>query len=608
MNRVSQSLQINNTPSQDVPTWPFWDQEMFDTFRESLKLWETEDQFSETLTFGKTLTTDSTVCALGTQNRKVADLYGNLTGRHVQVITALEELQQLNNPKVVIATWDQLCVEDFGLLYEVSVAKAPIGLLVANGPRELMLRALTTAAIVRNSRNLQSLRDLPTHAVIGLEGQEAAASHFDQITGPGSDSLTIQQILNGPSSILGFVGHSDGVDARLSKNSTLCARVQCKSVDLNNRPANCDVTGYCHRQHLTRFDALSTGRLIAPSSISARVVLMMSCYVARPSDCSVHPVHGLMSQLLQNPYVGAVVAPWEVAFPSVPELLEISSLLIDGHNLRKTLANYYHSSQGALNGCNRYLLFGDPSIRVKSINGLAKSFSPKQHSITTSRSDKNRVSLPVSTNGWLRARLERISRKPIRNSDGALRVSEQMLRQAFQSLELIESKGSSARLNELVLQAILNFEGSSFVHWFEEAIGLPKHLNQPTFCFGCGERGRLLRLETRFGARWMACCTQCDSFYADAPAGSKLINAGFTLTNQGDILHDLKLQKSSVIMMNLRSSMEVRTTWLLNKPFDYSSLPPGRSWLWLHALSSETYVAYSRMIDNRPIEGNLNAY
>jgi hypothetical protein len=547
---------------------------------------------------------DETAYALGKKNQALASLYARLTGRRMEVVDSAREVLEGANPGVVIATWDQLTVPDLELFYEFSRTARPLGLLVAGSKQHLRMRILISAASLWRGRISEPLPRLPASAIVALDGSEKAASHFDHLAGLDCDPQAVNRLLNGPSSILGFLGHSDGVDARLSSRATLCSRLEPAPVDLGMRPPNCDTTGYCHRRHLARSDAIASGSLISPRTAAARLVIMMSCYVARPADCSVHPHNGLMFQLLHNPRVGAVIAPWEVAYPSVAELLEMAAPLLAGHILGEALADFYRQAPGAVRQCNRYLLFGDPATRVAAAAAAAKEAGPADRppvpaTIAGDRTPARTVPQPIAR--WFRSRLERFARVQARNSAGELKISEDSLADAFNALEVLERNGPEAAAHEALLRVLLAYEGSSFVHWFEDAAELPEYVDRPTICFGCGAKGRLFRVVSRFGARWLACCTQCDSFYADAPEGSALIDAKFSVNARGRIAHTLPTWREGVVMMNLRSPLEERTTWKIEEPFDFSTLPPGRAWLWLHALSEDGLTSYSRIIDNRPI-------
>lgn len=553
-----------------------------------------------------------TVCALGASNRENAELYGHMTGRQVCVSPSLRDALAQANPTVLVATWDQLRVAELDLLHSFSIRSRPVGLLVGNSPEQLRLRLLISGALVHGSRTATALPALPASAIIGRGTGEMAAELFDRVSDAEADRETVLRVLSGPSSVLGFIGHSDGVDARLSNRATLCARVETGTVDLHRRPANCDTTGYCHRRQMARVDALASNALLSPSTVAARVVLMMSCYVASPVDCSVHPAHGLLSQLLHNPMVGAIIAPWEVAYPYVEELLQLARPLLRGSTIGEALTGFFRSAPGTLRGCNRYLLFGDPAVRATS----PPTFSAHQEDDRTRLfgttgavppppavqkiAGRRRIAKTTPVD-WLQARLDRIAAEPLRTATGQLRVSDEALARARQAVADVRLPGKKSDSYEALLRVVLAFEGSTFVHWLEEGLGLPEFVDRRTSCFGCGAQGRLFRLESRFSVRWLACCTQCASFYADTPEGSELIDGNFAVDPHSAIRHSLPALRDGAILLNLRSSLETRTTWRLDQPFDFSALPPGRSWLWLHALSDEGMVSYSRMIDNRPV-------
>jgi hypothetical protein len=234
--------------------------------------------------------------------------YALITGRTMQIVNCPEEIPSIDIPTVVVATWPQLHVLRPRPALQHVVDQAPMGVIVGNSEQDLRQRALVSAALVYRSSVSQPLPPLPANAIVGQAGIEEANRFFDRTSGPESDPQAVCEVLQGPSSILGFLGHCDGVDARLSRDAILSARVDPLTLDLEQRPANCDVTGYCHR-HLTRVDAVSSVGLISPRVIAARTVLMMSCYVARPADCSVHPTHGLLSQLLGSPRMAGAPRP-----------------------------------------------------------------------------------------------------------------------------------------------------------------------------------------------------------------------------------------------------------------------------------------------------------
>lgn len=628
------------------PVWPCADRGAFNSLRRSLETFgvRLEELSSSEVTSAKAAPDASdTVVALGEANFEQAQLYAHLTGRAARVISRVTDLRDVACPAALVATWPQLGVADLSVLYDESVSRAPIGLIVGLGRHDLHHRALICAGVAFASRHFADLPELPTHAVIGSGNAEEAAADFDRVTSRSSGPAELSEVLRGPASILGFVGHSDGVDASLSSRATLCARVEPDPIELDRRPANCDLTGYCHRRHLAKADALATRELISPRQIEARVMLMLSCYIARPSDCSVHPQQGLLAQMLQSARVGAVVTPWEVAYPSVAELTSLARLQREGRTIGSALAAFFRVAEGVQRGCNRYLLLGDPETcaigacrpfyATAPASGASQASTrvvPTAAATATATAKGTATRLPlielhavagaaVTTTlrrrtpgwdalGWFGARVERLARNRKCNSRGERCVPDDMLARARAAASAIEAAQDRRPLYKDLLRAILSFEGSSFVHWMEDARSIPEFVKRDTECFGCGLPGRLFRVETYYSTRWMACCTQCDSFYADTPADSPLLDVSFSVRPGGEIEHTLGALPNGVIAMNLRSSLEIRTTWFLGEPFDLKALPPGRSWLWLHALCDDGLYSYSRMIDNRPLPSQQEAH
>jgi hypothetical protein len=169
-------------------------------------------------------------------------------------------------------------------------------------------------------------------------------------------------------------------------------------------------------------------------------------------------------------------------------------------------------------------------------------------------------------------------------------------RAALASLHSAEDRRDNYRR---LLRLILAYEASIFVHWSETAEELPCFIDRTTHCFGCGAAGRLFAHRSSLFTRWTARCTQCNSFYADTPAGSELIDCSFSITPQRTIEHAIPSLPNQAIALNLRTSLEHRTTWFWGEPYDLLGLPPGRSWLWLYSLSDHGLHAYSRLLDNR---------
>lgn len=592
-----------------APVWPCHKQYMLQDLRKTLELSgleltciALEDTEPAILCPGA----DEIVVALSADNRREAELYANLTHRSVYTISCLEELSHLSNVAVLIATWDQIHVSDFEAIYEYCGALTSIGLIVGFDREDLHYRVLISAAFAYASQTMVDLPELPTHAIVGTGMSETLSDFFTRTSSAETESEVVFSLLRGPSSVLGVLSHSDGVDACLSSRAVLCPRVNQAPIERSYRPANCDCTDYCHRLQRGRPEALSSGQLISPGSIATRVLLMLSCYAAIPEDSSVHPEHGLMRELLHNPCVGAIVAPWEVAICYPEELSMLARLLAEGMDIGTSLYLFRRTAPGSINGCNRYLLFGDPSTRACSIPHLARS-DPSSYLQAVWRN------IVIEPTGRVEARA---SAPTIGHDDNSLLTSWICARMGKLMQYIKLDATGIARVNALIpdlyssftrrvayrefLRVILSHERAGFVHWYEgDELGLPQFIDRVTFCFGCGAKGRLFRLQSRYSIRWMASCTQCNIYYADTPEGSELIDKSFYLTLDGKIAHNLPPLPNGVIGMSLIPPHGSNTAWLIDEEFNLTVLPPGRSWLWLHYLSDEGLYSFSRMLDNR---------
>lgn len=560
---------------------------------------------------------DEIVVALDPKNRKEAELYANLTRRSVYTIVSLSELSQIKNVAVIIATWSQLSVSALEAIYEYSAARTSVGLIVGFDQEDLYRRVLISSAFAHASSTMVDFPPLPSHAILDCAAPATLSTFFSQISSPETQSKDVLSLLRGPSSILGIIGHSDGVDACLSLHAILCPRVEGNPDDTSWRSANCDSTGYCHRLRRDRTEALISEELIAPQNIATRILLMLSCYVALAEDCSVNPRHGLMRALLRNPRVGAIVTPWEIANCYPEELLLLAQLLNQGMDIGKSLYLFRRTAQGSLNECNRYLLFGDPSIRVSSISQVARSIT---HLIETGdtytgigrirRMDISAVTpttinddIPLPTS-WIKAHMEKLMQQPKLDTNGRPSINESLLIQAYARIADLDSPLTRRGAYRELLKAILFHEKASFIHWYGgDALELPTLVNTVTHCISCAAKGRLYRLRSRYSTRWMAACTRCNTYYADTPEGSDLINKSFSVTLDGRIEHNLPPLPNEVIGMNFVSSLGNHTAWLLGEEFDLTAIPPGCSWLWLHCLSDKGICSFSRMIDNRDSAG-----
>lgn len=545
------------------------------------------------------------VCALSRECSEQAELYGHITGRRTKVVGSLSEAFALERPAVVVATFDQLRAQELEQLYEFSRRSKPVGVLAAVSTEQLSQRLYVSGALANSSALLAALPPLPSAALLSFGKDELASMLFDHVSDPDSEPLVVEKILRGPSSILAFQGHSDNVDARLSSRATLCTRMNQKGFNAVSRPANCDLTGYCPRVNQRQEEAFASGKLLSPAAIAARVLLMMSCYVGSPADGAVDPGATLLSQLLQNPKIGAVVASWEIVVNDTNELLGFVAPLLRGRTVGEALSSFYSSATGAQRGCSRYLLFGDPATRVVGQATNADASSARRRSVTVfslaALRASRKLSVPPADTpvvDFLSARLERLRASAAVAAPDDAAVAESLTVADSAIGELRRLGGNRARYERL-LATMLAIKGFGFARWFEDGAEQPEAIERATRCFGCGSAGRLFRVVSRFSVRWLACCAHCQAFYADVPEGSSLVDATFEIAAGNAVVDSLPEGPERSTMLQLQSPLDERTTWRRNEMFDFTSLPAGRSWLSLYAVGDDGVFTLVRMIDTR---------
>lgn len=537
------------------------------------------------------------VCALGRRHGDLAESYSKICGRQAIIVPNVAALWRVRRPSVLIASWQQLVLADFDSLYRLSVDRGTVGLIVAQSHEQLRRRAALCARLVGKFRSCRQL--LPAQAIIGMPIPRGDLGVLDRVADENATAETVREILRGPSSILGFIGHSDGIDSRLSLNATLCARKDHRELDTATPQANCDITEYCHRLRMPRDAALSSARLVGTEAIAANALLMLSCYVARPVDSSTHPATGLLAKILRNSQIGSVIAPWEPTYPTCDDLATLAECLLQGKTMGEALGEYYRSSAGAQRGCNRYLLFGDPDHHP-----VVRPRPPRPGLLTDTVAAPQRlraVPLPGTTPivGWLRSRLDKLAINLLKTKGTENSTERSVLREGQAALSALARADFTVDSFAMAMRGVLALRSDSHSHWIEEAPARPEYVKNPaTSCLSCEQPGRLYRVETRFGARWLANCARCGIFYASVPADSSLLGARFLVLNDLGVHLGFALPETTAVLICLRSSTGDLSIWRLHDPPPLPHIPSGKSWLWVHVLGPSGYFAFSQLLHN----------
>ena len=458
------------------------------------------------------------------QLREEVALYAYLTGRRAVTVEDAERWTSTQNVQVVVVLADALSTRRLEELYEYGV----VGVIIVRDQRSARQSILANAA--RHRLSVGEITDLPVYGVTNGESRELVNSIADCCV---SDTATVDMVLplgRGPSAVLSFIGHGDGVDAKLTSHTILCS----KKVVRHEAPlcgSNCDATGYCHRRQRPRSEALQLDELISPNELTSRLFLMLACYSVLASDTAVSFQAGLISQLVSSPRVGAIIAAWEAPVSHASEAAILLHALRRGATVGDALS-LLRASQGAVLAYNRYLLLGDPGLRVAgsqrlNITPLLKRPDPPLAEL----------SCPFQHVPWFRLLLAKC------------KADENVLRDAREALETVDAQPTVVSHTKL-LRLLLSHQQSLFLQWFDDAVAPPRYLDIDTVCFTCGERGRVFEIATTGGARWYASCSRCQTVYADVAAHSPHLNCSFSISRNGHVHHNIPVGPHQAYALN----------------------------------------------------------
>ena len=323
------------------------------------------------------------VVALGQGIEDLAKLYAHLTRRHLRFANDLPDIKEVGSFAVLITTPLWLNSELFNILYEFDSDTCAPGVICAE-PRMLRLQVLvkSAAASLAGPLNTRRIEIFPTLSINRFSllsdrevfGAKVSAGDIREAMGRGAGILSIQT-------------HSDGFDAFLNSNLTLCPMNWMPLGAIKRRSSRCVETGYCHRHERLMVDALRSNLLIFPDNISARILILDVCWGIIPVDGIVDPIWGIGVHLLANSSIGAVLTTWEINFPNPRRLNMLADAIDKGKTIGEALYLFNHSSESQRAG-QRMCLLGDPRVhlplkhKISSLSAESTSLSKLKHRIS----------------------------------------------------------------------------------------------------------------------------------------------------------------------------------------------------------------------------------
>jgi RNA polymerase-binding transcription factor DksA len=304
---------------------------------------------------------NGTVSGIGKHGKEAARIYAHLTGRSWTTVDQPHQLMEGCRPAVVVGTYDSFDGELLNYLYQSSgqnSAKSAPGLIIGSNREELILQAkLRAAALFLQSQPSGS--DVLTFAGSNME---IVATEERIILGALADSRVVCELLSARARLLWLRTHSDGIDAYLSENATLCPFAETTAVK-TELPPRCIKTGFCHRQAMSVTQAQREGRLIPIHALEARLIVLDSCRTLRIRGGTADPKISLAAQICQHAKFGALICHWDTIISTASTATTLGNHVINGMPIGKAVARFNRSEAAISHGLLTCIV-GDPDYTL----------------------------------------------------------------------------------------------------------------------------------------------------------------------------------------------------------------------------------------------------
>lgn len=440
--------------------------------------------------------------------RPLAELYAHLTSR-VAKLAPFDRVGRAK-PEVVVCLWSHLDVDALETLQRAAMRR-PLGLIVAETPAALRIRLLRCAAAATLAPPIGGYTFV-------LEGAHDGAARPRLAEVPGVLGAFV------------YSGRGDGLDYHLTKHEVLCSVARRSAAgDSQVVAAPCVADGHCYRLNIPIAAARASQLLLDPSELSARAVVLVTCFGVPSSDSLVPPAWSLLEGLLGNPNVACVATSLGIAMPAKADPAAMVEALRAGVRIGDALYRNPRLSREAHERC-RMLLFGDP--RTLPLRGAPRPPPVAQVAPPLRR--------PARPGAWSRAaRLGFLGELIARPS---------------------EPSGPTPADDDAIVEH-LDELAPLWDHW-TKTFQPPRPTRDPATCPGCGRPGRSFAAEWRQAGllRVFSTCTRCGVF-RDIEPGSELDRHPPQL--RGTVVEIPDAVADARVMIRYTDELKVSRRWTL---------------------------------------------
>lgn len=281
-----------------VPVFPVPDQEFLHSLEELSAVSGFELSESVRPQARPILQGEGLVACLSTNLQEEARLYAHLTDREFGGVVDLDELPHLSGLEVLVLDAEGLT---FSLLRNILGPKgerSDVGLILARPgfvPESLMLRAAAVWGIPGGGAAYVS----------GIDSESADPSGDFRFLGRESTGDSVSRLLSGGLGLLCVDTHSDGIDADLPGDLSMCRAREASTTYPGRLPAElpCMTREFCFRQGRP----MESASLVSPIEISAQIFVFQTCYGLTTDELFWAPQLRIADGVLSNQKIGAAV-------------------------------------------------------------------------------------------------------------------------------------------------------------------------------------------------------------------------------------------------------------------------------------------------------------
>jgi hypothetical protein len=436
----------------------------------------------------------------------LAAMYAHLTGRQVELLNGLEVETIPDSVQVLLTDRRWLTPARARALYQRMLHSSSVGLLLGNVYEELRMQVLLRSAAVRLAP-VRRRSDASVFPTLPFAKRSVAGR---TLLGQASSSEELADTLSSGCGTLAIATHSDGFDAFLGR-LTLCPMDKPLSAEPERAPT-CVGSGQCYRHNIPTATVHTSGLGFSPDAVSARALILATCWGTNLEPGLLDPDWGLLRRLLLSGGVGSALATWQITFSPPSHVEPLFRSIARGESLGSALRVFARAEFTRKAGF-RFLLFGDPRACTWVGAGLLSSPRAIKSTVALNRvaavRDIANVGFVLAYLGEvLQSREAQVSEEHWSSHARALEHATAYQRACYNGLDVEEGAGLGADVRQAFLAFVATQGTLPSKIWLMLTYDL-ELTEQELSCFACGSRVDVHRAALRMAGTYSRTLTNC---------------------------------------------------------------------------------------------------